>query len=154
MRQVKRQGSWLPEFTAQPPPPYPWSEYPVLASSNHLPCWRTAIRKAGIPGKAQECGLLRSGVRPRSWRCYILACSLYLTLFLRPIPVIGNFLLLNTWWFRHPSLHSPSPCHYAQPDQPLHHLSTCADALPSKLILAFLSSSHPSEAPPPGRIPL
>lgn len=122
---VRAAGSLSLHGTASPP--YPWSEYPVLASSNHLPCWKTAIRKVWNSGKAQECGL-RSGLT-HALGAYILACSLYLTLFLRPIPCYWSFSAPKYLVVPSPFLRSPSPCHYAQPDQLLHHLSTCADVL-------------------------
>ena len=115
----------------------------MLGSRKHLPCWKTAIRNSGIPGKAQECGLLRSGVRPRSWHCYILACSPYLTLFLRAIPVIGNFLLLNIWGFpiTLPSAHPPL-------------VTMLSLTSPSTISTRVLMPSPPSSSWPSGRLPI
>lgn len=144
-------GQLAPEFTRHSPRHLipgpgtlcwpPGEPHPLLEDSH---------QEGGNSRKAQECGLLRSGVRPRSWRCYILACSLYLTLFLRPIPVIGHFLLLNIWWFvTLPSL--TLPCLLSLPAP--HHLSTCADVTPPQAHLG-LPVIFPSFRPSPGRIPL
>lgn len=93
--------------------------------------------------ESPEMRALRSGVRPHSWHCYVLACSLYLTLFLRPIPVIGNFLLLNIWWFPAtlPSAHPP-------------HVTRLSLTSPSTISARVLMPSPPSSSWPSCHLPI
>lgn len=99
------------------PPPYPWSEYPVLASVTTSLVGRQPSGKVGNSGKAQNAGF-GQGVRPT------LLALLHTGLFSLSDTVPKTYSCY--WSFSAPKYlvvpspfpPLPSPCHYAQPDQP------------------------------------